>query len=109
MKKIISVFALCLLATAVVIADNPPTTEHKPVGDAVNKPDSPSGLLKTGPKKVVIREVIGQGHNRDEAIKNALYRAVEQVRGVKVDNRSLKFYKADSIKPERILESPQSV
>ena len=38
-----------------------------------------------------------------------LYFNAGGVRGVKVDNRSLKFYKADSIKPERILESPQSV
>jgi len=79
MKKIISIFALCLLATAVMAAD------------AGNKRDAPSGLLKTEPNKVVIREVIGQGRNRDEAIKNALYRAVEQARGVKVDSGTYEF------------------
>jgi len=91
MKKIISVFALCLLATAVVTADDPPAAKHNPAGDAGNKRDAPSGLLKTEPNKVVIREVIGQGRNRDEAIKNALYRAVEQARGVKVDSGTYEF------------------
>jgi len=91
MKKIISIFALCLLATAVVTADNPPEVVHNPAGDAGNKRDAPSGLLKTEPNKVVIREVIGQGRNRDEAIKNALYRAVEQVRGIKVDSGTYEF------------------
>ena len=91
MKKIISIFALCLLATAVVTANDQPAAEHNPAGDANKKPDKASGLLKTEPNIVVIREVIGQGHNRDEAIKNALYRAVEQVRGVKVDSGTYEF------------------
>lgn len=86
MKKIIGIIALFLLATAVVTADNPPAAEHNPAGDANKKPDKAGGLLMTEPNKVVIREVIGQGRDRDEAIKNALYRAVEQVRGVKVDS-----------------------
>lgn len=91
MKTVVSIFALCLLATAVVTADGPPAAGQSPVGDARNKHDAPSGLLKTEPNNVVIREVIGQGRNRDEAIKNALYRAVEQVRGVKVDSGTYEF------------------
>jgi hypothetical protein len=40
---------------------------------------------------VVIREVTGEGGTRDSAIRDGLYRAVEQVRGVKVDSGSYKF------------------
>ena len=40
---------------------------------------------------VVVKEVVGQGSNRNEAIKNALYIAVSQVRGVKVDSGSYEF------------------
>jgi len=82
MKKIMSIFTLCLLFTVVASADNPPAAETKPAG---------SGLLKTEPNNIVVREVIGQGHNRDEAIKNALYKAVGQVRGVKVDSGDYEF------------------
>ena len=91
MKKIISVFTLCLLAAAVVGAENPPAAGNNPSGDAGSKPDAPRGLLKTESANVVTREVIGQGLNRDEAVKNALYRAVEQVRGVKVGSGTYEF------------------
>ncbi len=91
MKKIMCIFALYLLAAVVVIADNPPAAGNNPINDASKKRDAPRGLLKTEPNNVVIREVIGQGRNRDEAIKNALYRAVEQVRGVKVDSGTYEF------------------
>ena len=37
-------------------------------------------------KDVVVREVIGRGLTRDQAIKNALYTAVGQARGVEVDS-----------------------
>lgn len=40
---------------------------------------------------VVVKEVVGQGSNRNEAIKNALYIAVSQVRGVKVDSGNYEF------------------
>jgi len=37
-------------------------------------------------KDVVVREVIGRGLTRDQAIKNALYTAVGQARGVEIDS-----------------------
>jgi len=40
---------------------------------------------------VVIREVVGQGGNRDAAIRNALYMAVGQVRGVDVGSGTYEF------------------
>jgi len=86
-----SIFALCLLIPAVVIAENTPAIGGNSAGEIGSKNVAPSGLLKTEPNNVVIREVTGQGRNRDEAIKNALYRAVEQVRGVKVDSGTYEF------------------
>jgi curli biogenesis system outer membrane secretion channel CsgG len=47
--------------------------------------------LKTEPNNAVIKEVVGRGRSRDEAIKDALYRAVEQVRGVRVDSGNYEF------------------
>jgi len=88
MKKIASIIALCLLAVAVVNAGNAPGTEKKPAG---SKRGASTPLLKTEPNNAVIREVIGRGRNRDEAVKNALYRAVEQVRGVRVDSSNYEF------------------
>jgi curli biogenesis system outer membrane secretion channel CsgG len=83
MKKIASIITLCLLAAAVVNAGNAPGAEQNPAG---GKGSASTPLLKTEPNNAVIREVIGRGRNRDEAVKNALYRAVEQVRGVRVDS-----------------------
>ena len=40
---------------------------------------------------VVVREVVGQGSNRDAAIRNALYIAVSQVRGVNVGSGTYEF------------------
>ena len=88
MKKIASIIALCLLAAAVVAAGDAPATQQNPDGGKRSK--SPV-LLKTEPNNAVIREVIGRGRNRDEAVKNALYRAVEQVRGVRVDSSNYEF------------------
>jgi curli biogenesis system outer membrane secretion channel CsgG len=50
-----------------------------------------SNLLKKSQESVVVKEVTGQGGTRDGAIRDGLYRAVEQVRGVKVDSGSYKF------------------
>ncbi len=83
MKKIAIIIALCLLAAAVVNAGNVPGAESNPAG---SKRSASAALLKTEPNNAVIREVIGRGRNRDEAVKNALYRAVEQIRGVRVDS-----------------------
>jgi len=91
MKKIASINALCLLAVAVVVAGNAPSAEQNPAGNTTGKSSATTPLLKTEPNNAVIREVIGRGRNRDEAVKNALYRAVEQVRGVKVDSSNYEF------------------
>jgi curli biogenesis system outer membrane secretion channel CsgG len=88
MKKITSIIALCLLAAAVVNAGDAPAAQQNPAG---NKRSTSSVLSKTEPNNAVVKEVIGRGRNRDEAIKNALYRAVEQVRGVKVDSSNYEF------------------
>ena len=91
MKKRISIIALCLLTAVVVAAGNAPGAEKSPAGNTAGKRSASSPLLKTEPNNAVIREVIGRGRNRDEAVKNALYRAVEQVRGVRVDSSNYEF------------------
>ncbi len=91
MKKIMGLFALCLLSASIVAAEDSPAVGRNPASVANNKSGESGGILKTGTKDVVIREVVGQGRTRDGAIKNALYRAVEQVRGVKVDSGTYEF------------------
>jgi len=91
MKIITSIIALCLLVTAVVAAGNASEAEQNPAGSTAGKRSASTPLLKTEPNNAVIREVVGRGRNRDEAVKNGLYRAVEQVRGVKVDSSNYEF------------------
>lgn len=91
MKKIEIIIALCLLAAAVVTAGEAPKAQQNPASKTGGKRSASSPLLKTEPNNAVIREVIGRGGNRDEAIKKALYRAVEQVRGVRVDSSNYEF------------------
>jgi len=86
-----SLFALCVLTVSIVAAEESPAVGRNLASGAGNKNSETDGILKTGTKDVVIREVVGQGRTRDEAIKNALYRAVEQVRGVKVDSGTYEF------------------
>ena len=88
MKKIFRIIALCLLAAAVVTAGDAPAAQQNTAG---SKRSTPSVLVKTEPNNAIVKEVKGSGRNRDEAIKNALYRAVEQVRGVKVDSSRYEF------------------
>jgi len=88
MKKIASMIALCLLAASVVTAGEAPAAQQNPAG---KKRTSSPVLSKTEPNNAVIREVVGRGLNRDEAIKKALYRAVEQVRGVRIDSSNYEF------------------
>jgi len=88
MKKIASIIALCLLAATVVTAGDAPSAQQNTAG---SKRSTPPVLVKTEPNNAIVKEVIGRGRNRDEAIKNALYRAVEQVRGVKVDSSKYEF------------------
>jgi curli biogenesis system outer membrane secretion channel CsgG len=89
MKKLISIFILVTFVSVAVTAAQP--SGEKSTGQAGDKTEASKGLLKTGTKNTTIREVIGQGRNRDEAIKNALYRAIEQSRGVKVDSGTYEF------------------
>jgi len=91
MKKIVSIIALCLFAAAVVTAGNAPGAEKNVAGNTAGKRSVSTPLVKTEPNNAVIREVVGRGRNRDEAVKNALYRAVEQVRGVRVDSSNYEF------------------
>ena len=91
MKKITSIIALCLLAAAVVIAGNEPGAEKNSADNTADKRSASTPLLKTEPNNAVVREVIGRGRNRDEAVKDALYRAVEQVRGVRIDSSNYEF------------------
>jgi curli biogenesis system outer membrane secretion channel CsgG len=78
-----------MLVSVVVTAAQP--SGENPSEQTGDKPQTSKGLLKTGTKNATVREVTGQGRNRDEAIKNALYRAVEQARGVKVDSGTYEF------------------
>ncbi|MHC4740434.1 MAG: CsgG/HfaB family protein [Planctomycetota bacterium] len=45
-----------------------------------------TSLFAAQDKDVVVREVIGRGATKDQAVKNALYTAVGQARGVEVDS-----------------------
>jgi len=91
MKRVLTILAFCLLASAILFAENPSAGGRNPVGNAGSKTDAARGLLRTDTNNVVIREVIGRGPDRKQAIKNALYTAVGQVRGVKVDSGSYEF------------------
>jgi curli biogenesis system outer membrane secretion channel CsgG len=88
MKKIMSVIVLWLLVAVVVNAAEAPAAQQNAAG---NKSSTPPVLKKTEPSNAVVKEVVGRGRNRNEAIKNGLYRAVEQVRGVKVDSSNYEF------------------
>jgi hypothetical protein len=50
-----------------------------------------TGLFGADMKYVVVREVTGQGGTRENAIKNGLFAAVSQVRGVRVDSKDFEF------------------
>ena len=91
MKRVLTILAFCLLASAILFAENSSAGGRNPVGNAGGKTDAARGLLRTDTNNVVIREVIGRGPDRKQAIKNALYTAVGQVRGVKVDSGSYEF------------------
>ena len=74
MKKLVFILTLCLVFVVAAAFSN-----------------NTQPILKTNTVDSVSREVTGQGRNRDEAIKNALYRAVEQARGVKVSSETSEF------------------
>ncbi len=86
MKKLMFILMLCVLTTAVIAAQTQPA-EQAPAAQAGSK----SGLLQTKTDKFVTREVIGHGKDRNEAVKDGIYRAIEQVRGVKVDTAAYEF------------------
>jgi hypothetical protein len=50
-----------------------------------------TNLYAADANDVVVREVVGQGSSRDAAIRNALYTAVSQVRGVDVGSGAYDF------------------
>lgn len=85
------IFILCFLSAALTAAEESSAVKQEPVSETGNKPAAAGGLLKTGKDSVVVREVTGRGRNRDGAIKDALYRAIEQVRGVKVNSGTYEF------------------
>jgi len=91
MKQIARVLAICLFAAAVVTVSDVLGAEQNPAAGTGSKRSTPGILLKSDPNDAVVREVIGRGRNRDEAVKDALYRAVEQVRGVRVDSSNYEF------------------
>ena len=91
MKQTARILAICLFAAAVVTAGDALGAEQNPAANTASKRSGPAVLLKTDPNDAVIREVIGRGRTRDAAVKNALYRAVEQVRGVRVDSSNYEF------------------
>ncbi len=92
MEKLMSIFMLCLLASAVIIAAEPPAAGESSAGDSGNKSESSGGILKkTETQNVIVREVIGRGRDRDEAVKDGLHRAVEQSRGVEVDTVAYEY------------------
>jgi TolB-like protein len=85
MKRRANVIVLCLLVS-VSLATGQNTT-----GPSSTQLSKSSVLLKTDPNDVIVREVVGRGRTRDLAIKDALYRAVEQSRGVRVDSATYDF------------------
>ena len=92
MKKFMSIFILCLLASAVVNAAEPPATGENTAGNAGAEKQTSGGIQKkTETQNVIVREVIGRGRDRDEAVKDGLYRAVEQSRGVNVDTVAYEY------------------
>ena len=91
MKKLMYVFMLFVMVAAPAIATE--QAEGQRPSESASKPVTSSSLLKAGVStpNVVVREVIGRGSNRDEAIQDGLYRAIEQVRGVKVGSGRYAF------------------
>ena len=87
MKKLAYIIMLCLLMVAVLHAGEMQASGQEPADQAGNK----GGLLQTKTDKFVTREVVGHGENREAAVKDGVFRAVEQVRGVKVDTTAYEF------------------
>ncbi len=91
MKKLMYIFMTLLMVAVPALAAE--QAEEQKTLDSAAKPVTTGGLLKAGAgtPNVVVREVIGRGPNRDEAIQDGLYRAIEQVRGVKVGSGRYAF------------------
>ena len=83
---------LFLLASVVVTFAELSAAGENSAGDTGNESEASAGILKkTEPNNVIVREVIGYGSDRDEAVKDALYRAVEQTRGVRIDTVAYEY------------------
>ncbi len=72
MKQIAAIFALCLLAAAVVTTGDALGAEQNPAANTGSKRSATAILLKSDPNDAVIREVIGcfasQDHQRSKVI-----------------------------------------
>lgn len=86
MKRLLWTLVLCLSANLIVFSGITRAQNEK-------KEETKAGakLLRRKVNDVVVREVVGQGPNREEAIKQALNIAVGQARGVRVGSGSYEF------------------
>jgi len=92
MKRVLTVLIFCLLTGSLVFAESIIVPgDPGPAGRAGAGSIAGGGILRRDTNNVVIRQVVGRGADRDQAIKNALYNAVAQVRGVKVDSGEYEF------------------
>lgn len=85
MKRRTNVIVLFLLVSVSMVEG------QNTAGPASTQLRKSSVLFKSDPNDVIVREVVGRGRTRDLAIKDALYRAVEQSRGVRVDSATYDF------------------
>ena len=80
MKKICALLAITAILCSISSAADPPRGVVSPSAD-VNVPS----------KDTILRQVQGQGPTRDEAIKNGLFQAVAQTKGIKVGSGDYSF------------------
>jgi len=82
MRRILTGFLVCLVAVNVSAEDK----------NAAGNNSGENRLLKqTDANNVIVREVVGEGPSRSEAIKDGLFRAVEQSKGVRVGSGTYRY------------------
>lgn len=86
MKRLLWTLVLCLSANLIVFSGVTRAEDEK-------KEEIKAGakLLRRAVNDVVVREIVGQGPNREEAIKQALNIAVGQAKGVRVGSENYRF------------------